>query len=136
MYVYKIRFHLGPGENYLKWQIRGCDGSVQYIDPAKYQIEIINATLINKKNKAKKIHAAGVKDVAGWIECENYHLHFTGEHPVEYYEQLKYNPIVRPEWIRSGDDYTSGWDGHRFSCLITMDRSVFVAEEECILTLT
>ena len=132
---YKIRFHLGAGENYLKWQIKAYDGSVQYLDPAKYQIEMINATLINKKNKAKKIHAAGVKDVCGWIECEDYHLHFAGECYVDGMEQVKFNPIVRPEWTRSGDDYDAGWDGHRFSSLITEGRKVFVAEEECRLTM-
>ena len=135
MYVYKVRFHLGAGEHFMHWQIKAWDGSVQYVDPAKYQIEMINATLVNKKNKAKKIHAAGVKDVCGWIECENYHLHFAGESNVVGFEELKFNPIKRPEWIRAGDDYIAGWDGHSFSCLITEGRQVFVAQEECLLTL-
>lgn len=131
---YKVRFHLGAGKHFMHWQIKAYDGSVQYLDPAKYQIEMINATLVNKKNKAKKVHAAGVKDVCGWISCEDYHLHFAGEAYAVGCEEVKFNPIVRPEWVRSGDDFVAGWDGHRFSSLITDGRKVFVAEEECRLT--
>lgn len=132
---YKVRFHLGAGKHFMHWQIKAYDGSVQYLDPDKYQIEMVNATLINKKNKAKKIHAAGVKDVCGWIECEDYHLHFAGERYADGMEQVKFNPIVRPEWTRGGDDFDAGWDGHKFSCLLTDGRKVFVAEEECRLTM-
>jgi hypothetical protein len=133
--MYEIRFNLGAGANYRKWKIKAYDGSVQYLDPARFQIEMINATLINKKNKAKKVHAAGVKDVCGWIECEDYHLHFAGEAYAVGFEEIKFNPIVRPEWTRGGDDFVAGWDDHEFSCLITDGRKVFVAEEKCRLTM-
>ena len=133
--MFSVRFHLGRGPNYLKWQIRAYDGSVQYVDPARFQIEMINATLVNKKNKAKKVHDAGVKDVCGWISCEDYHLHFAGEAYAVGFEEIKFNPIVRPEWTRGGDDFVAGWDDHEFSCLITDGRKVFVAEEKCRLTM-
>ena len=34
--MYKIRFHLAKGENFMKWQIKAPD-LVRYVDPAEFQ---------------------------------------------------------------------------------------------------
>ena len=54
--------------------IKAWDGTVKYLDPQKYQIEMRGCTLINKKNAAEKVHAAGKKDVCGWVECHNFDI--------------------------------------------------------------
>ena len=52
-FEYKIRFHLQRGQHYMHWQIKAYDGTVKYIDPQKYQIEMYDAKLINKTNADK-----------------------------------------------------------------------------------
>ena len=42
---YRVRFHLQRGQHYMHWQIRAWDGTVKYLDPKKYQIEMRRCTL-------------------------------------------------------------------------------------------
>ena len=39
-FEYKVRFHLQRGKHYMHWQIKAYDGTVKYLDPNKYQIEM------------------------------------------------------------------------------------------------
>ena len=68
---YEIRFHLGKGPNYGHWQVKAMCGRKKlqefYYNPAQYQLEMIGCKLVNKLNKAKKVHEAGVKDVSGSV---------------------------------------------------------------------
>jgi len=132
--MYRVRFHLQRGKHYMHWQIRGYDGSVQYLDPSKYCVEMLGCKLINKKNAAKKVYNAGVKDVCGWVECENYHIHFREdmENYLDNLERLRYNPIVDPCWRRQDDDGDFDWDNYHFDSLMTNGKNVHVLEE-CIL---
>jgi hypothetical protein len=124
--MYRVRFHLQNGENYKKWQIRGKN-MVQYLDPDTHTMELIGCRLVNQVNKAKKVHAAGVKDVAGWIECDD--IIMGEEIDVDNLERLFYNPIVDPYWRRDADDGEFIWDGSRFATLVTKGRRVYVLEE-------
>lgn len=124
--MYRVRFHLGAGKNFLKWQIR--DGkSVVYVDPSKDCLEMIGCKLVNKINKAKKVHAAGVKDVSGWVECEE--VIINNEIDIDNLEKLHYNPIRDPMWRRESDCGEFAWDNSRYASLITQGRQVYILEE-------
>jgi len=70
---YQVRFHLQKGENYMKWQVKSNkDKAVKYYSPCEYEFVLNNCTLINKISKAKKVYLDQVKDVSGWIECEEF----------------------------------------------------------------
>ena len=64
--MYRVRFHLQSGRNYMKWQIRHGK-KVMYVDPSTDKLEMMGCKLVNKLSKAKKVHKEGVKDVAGWV---------------------------------------------------------------------
>jgi hypothetical protein len=124
--VYNVRFHLAKGKNYMKWQIRHGK-KVSYYDPTCCQLELIGCKLINKVNKAKKVHDAGVKDVAGWVCCND--VIINNELDVNNLEKLYYNPIRDPHWRRESDDSEFVWDNSEYSTLITQGRQVYVLEE-------
>lgn len=128
---FEVRFHLSPGINHRKWQIKNYhDGkkTVVYFDPAQIQLELTNCLLVNKINKARKVHREGVKDVSGWIRCDVVAI-ISEPYPVFHLERLFYNPIVDPQWKREGDDGSFAWDGFRFQTLLTNGRSVCILEE-------
>jgi len=124
--MYKVRFHLAKGANYLKWQVRQ-GRTVVYVDPSKDSLEMVKCKLVNKVNKAKKVHAAGVKDVAGWIECER--IMINNENPADNLEKLFYNPIKDIRWRRESDCGEFAWDDYEFDTLITNGKQVYVLEE-------
>jgi hypothetical protein len=123
--MYSVRFHLAKGKNYMKWQVRQGK-SVQYYDPLTCQLELINCKLINKVNKAKKVHAAGVKDVAGWVSCEHVAINNL---PVDNLEKIFYNPIRDPHWRRESDSNEFIWDNSEYATLLTNGKQVYILEE-------
>lgn len=98
----KVRFHLGLGKNYMKWQVkRGSD--VFYFDPSTVSLEMINCKLKNQQATAQKIHDGANKTVCAWIECEDInvkaaagpsHVHLR---PPEHF--YFFNPKRRPFWF-------------------------------------
>jgi hypothetical protein len=128
---YEVRFHLGSGENYMHWQVKAMCGRKKldefYYNPAQYQLEMIDCKLINKVNKAKKVHAAGRKDVAGWVKCDT--VMINNEIGIDNLEKLYYNPIRDVHWRRESDSGEFTWDGSQYSTLITQDRQVYILEE-------
>lgn len=75
--MYKVRFHLAKGANYMKWQITGDaspnkpSGKPFYCDPSTVCIQMINAKLVNHVATATKIKCGANKTVCAWIEAEN-----------------------------------------------------------------
>ena len=133
--MFRVRFHLQRGEHYLPWQIswnhNGKRTSYMYVNPAESNIEMFNCKLVNKKNAAKRVHAAGKKDVCGWVECETLRMIEPERYPVDSLEQLRYNPIVDPSWRREEDDGDFDWDNYTFDSLVTDGNKVRVLEEIC-----
>jgi hypothetical protein len=116
----------------MHWQIRARDTiKVEYINPIHTNIEMIGCKLINKKNVARRVYKAGVKDVCGWIECDKYYLRKPGYYSIHNLERLKYNPIVDPYWRREDDDGDFDWDNYHFDSLITNGKNVHILEEVC-----
>ena len=128
---YEVRFHLGRGPNYLHWQVNLMQGRKRigqfYYNPNDCQIEMVGCKLINKVNKAKKVHEAGVKDVSGWVRCDE--VLINNEIGVDNLERLYYNPIRDPMWRRESDCGEFAWDSSEYSSLITQGRQVYVLEE-------
>jgi hypothetical protein len=130
----EVRFHLSRGKNYMHWQVKVVDKGrkvdVYYIDPSQWQVEMIGCHLVNRTNKAKKVHKAGVKDVSGWIKCDRveYILADNGS-PVDDLEKLYYNPIRDPYWRRESDSNEFVWDGSEYSTLVTKNKQVYILEE-------
>jgi hypothetical protein len=124
--MYNVRFHLAKGKNYMKWQVRNGK-NVRYYDPSHCQLELINCKLINKVNKAKKINAAGVKDVAGWVSCE--YVAINHNLTVDNLEKLYYNPIKDIHWRRESDACEFAWDNSEYATLVTNGKQVYILEE-------
>lgn len=128
---YEVRFHLGYGSNYLHWQVNLMQGRRRidqtYYNPNDCKIEMVGCKLVNKLNKAKKVHKAGVKDVAGWVQCER--VVINNENPTDNLEKLFYNPIRDPQWRRESDSGEFAWDDSEYSTLITSGKQVYVLEE-------
>jgi hypothetical protein len=131
----EVRFHLLSGKNYMHWQLKIMQGSkkvdVYYYNPSEYQLEMRGCTLINKVNRAKKVHKAGVHNVSGWIKCEEVMLRkdFYPSLPVDDLERLFYNPVRDPYWRRESDSNEFVWDGTQYGSLITNGKQVYVLDE-------
>ena len=127
----EVRFHLGRGEHYMHWQIKIMQGRKKvdeyYYDPFYYQLEMVGCKLVNKVNKAKKVHAAGKKDVAGWVKCDK--VMINNEIGVDNLEKLYYNPIRDVHWRRESDNGEFAWDNSEYATLITQGKQVYVLEE-------
>jgi hypothetical protein len=126
----EVRFHLLKGKNYRKWQVKVVRGGkkvgVYYLDPAEGNLEMRGCRLVNKLNRAKKVHAAGVKDVSGWIECDEV---VDASSPTDGLEPLYYNPIKDVHWRRGGDSGQYEWDDTEYATLVTEGRQVYILEE-------
>ena len=94
--MYKIRFNLGRGENYMKWQLKGNNPkAVAHYDPEKYCLFLMGARLTNKPKTAKKIHKGAHKVVCAWIECDHVIIYRRDEIPLEYYNVDNHSfPVV------------------------------------------
>jgi hypothetical protein len=131
----EVRFHLGKGDHYMHWQVKIKQGSdtvdVYYYDPNEYQLEMRGCRLINKVNIAKKVNRAGVKDVAGWVECDEIMLRreYFPVLPVDNLERVFYNPIRDIHWRRESDCGEFSWDDSKYATLITDNKQVYILEE-------
>jgi hypothetical protein len=91
---YQIRFHLGKGEHFGKWQVKSAVG-VRYYDPASVSLTLLDCQLRNHPGTARKIHAGAHKKVCAWVEAND--VLVSG--PVEMAGvSVSYNPKVAPHW--------------------------------------
>lgn len=115
--MYKVRFHLSKGVNYMKWQITGDASSKKpsgkpfYCDPSTVSIQMINAKLVNHVATATKIKCGANKTVCAWIECENLVIYRDdtagGKSSINHinkvvrktHMKLSYNPRITPNWV-------------------------------------
>ena len=130
--MYKIRFHLGAGRNYMKWQIKDGEGKTRYLDPDANIIVATNATLKNRKGTAQKIYEGCNKTVCAWIEAEAVEVHkCMGEMAIHISmsvlgssRPVAFNPREAPHWRdMSGNDI----DGTSHKSVKTFGRSVYVS---------
>lgn len=104
--VCTLRFHLGAGENFMKWQVK-TKNYVSYYDPEKYVIILSDCVFKNRKSVAKKIHDGDHKTVCAWVygrllAVEKKECYPT---PPQLFSQAFYNPKKAPNWLdKDGND--------------------------------
>ena len=139
---YKVRFHLGKGENFRHWQIIKPNGEREFVNPhsdQEFQVKMFNCRLVNRTKTAKKIYDGECnKTVCSWIECSHVkivgifsNLFNDGEPSDSLYEiensvELRYNPRKNPFWVHSATN--SNADGENFHHLFTSGNKVYVKE--------
>ena len=138
--MYKIRFHLAPGQNFMKWQVTQVMSTpsysadkvknrVEYLDPDEGTLAMFGCRLRNQKGTAKKINGGANKTVCAWIECERWELSHDFI-PVTFMDRsLHYNPRVEPHWT---DESGSDMDNTMHDLLITKGRSVYAIDVDPI----
>ena len=138
--MYKVRFHLGRGKNFMKWQVTsnlntgdgtGAKHVVSYINPQNNQLAMLGCKLSLQPTAAKKIHDGANKTVCAWIECEAVQvLEVNRLKPNEQDYRIKFNPRQSPNWT---DGYNNIVSGNEYEILFTDDRTLWVVGDayEC-----
>ncbi|RTK93558.1 MAG: hypothetical protein EKK64_09880 [Neisseriaceae bacterium] len=114
----KIRFNLMRGKNFKKWAIYE-DGEKTYIDPEKYNLTLINCTLKNNFEKAKKIFEGQNKDICAWIECEK--IIKSKKKTIDLKNRIRYNPKINPFWTNCKEQNI---DGFFFEKIVTFGKQL------------
>jgi len=126
--MYKVRFHLGAGEHYKHWQIRTPrkrqTDLVEYEDPAKVQLELVNCTLRNKTSVAKKVLSSQVRDVCGWVECQHVITTYVDPITVEGLSRVTYDPKINLHW--KVEQYSYEYDKVVIGDLITSGNRLYL----------
>ena len=113
---YKVRFHLGKGEHFMHWQVRGPNGYLQFYEPNHFALKMYNCILKNQRATAQKICDGENKTVCAWIACERvlaYRLPLDALVPTRCHEPISYNPKVAPYW-RDRNDCNIDNEQHKF----------------------
>ena len=138
--MYKVRFHLGRGKNFMKWQVTsnlntgdgtGAKHVVSYVNPQENQLAMLGCKLSLQPTAAQKIHDGANKTVCAWIECEAVQvLEVNRLKPNEQDYRIKFNPRQSPNWT---DGYNNIVSGNEYEILFTNDRTLWVVGEayEC-----
>ena len=138
--MYKVRFHLGRGKNFMKWQVTsnlntgdgtGAKHIVSYINPQENQLAMLGCKLSVQPTAAQKIHDGANKTVCAWIECEAVQvLEVNRLKPNEQDYRIKFNPRQSPNWT---DGYNNIVSGNEYEILFTNDRTLWVVGDayEC-----
>lgn len=122
---YEVRFHLGKGENFGKWQVKSLAG-VRYYDPATVSLTMLDCQLRNHPTVAKRIFDGANKDVCAWVDCNEVLVEAPHTPPGL---PVSYNPRVAPYWR----NLTGGnIDNIRLSVLRTVSKSVFFTGEQTV----
>lgn len=121
----RVRFHLGAGENYMKWQIKTAN-KVSYVAPEHHQIVMFNAKLINQANTAKKIYEGANKTVCAWIECDEVKVVSNVSAIGNDWSPLFFNPRKNINWVDSDGNNVNKSE---YSLVYTVDRNIFAKKQ-------
>jgi len=137
--MYKVRFHLGRGENFMKWQIKEVakqtptptypksdnndKETTEYFDPDEVSIAMFGCTLRIHPKTAQGIHDGKNKTVCGWVECEHVQIAFGKKIPITMFDwRVRFNPKANPHWV---DDANTILDNDFIPLLITSGRQMY-----------
>lgn len=123
---YKIRFHLGRGENYMKWQIQHPDNPTEYHVAEGVWLVMTNCKLYNRPNVAANIHRGANKTVCAWVECESVEAFTTPILKGTKDVHLAFNPRVNMFWNIDGENV----DNAEYEMLYTYQRRVYLPENK------
>lgn len=120
---WKVRFHLGRGENFMNWKVENpTTKEVDFYKPEEVQIEMYNCKLTNSPATATKIFTGEIdKSPIAWVVCERVKVDKKIE-PVDPDERLSYNPRTAPNWF---DTDGKNVDNYVFEKLVTFGRGVY-----------
>jgi hypothetical protein len=119
--MYKVRFNLGAGNNYMKWKVENLkDKTKVYLDPSEVILTMTNCMLKNNRNRAEEINLGAHKSVCAWVLCENVIINGTTDKEPEG-THIRYNPRVQPYWSEDGEDV----DGKEYEKLTTINRNIY-----------
>jgi hypothetical protein len=126
---FRVRFHLGKGNNYQKWQITDMGNTLyrEYYDPSIVEIVMYKARLGNQASTARKIYNGANKTVCAWVDCDMVDIvHVKSPHyqptNTEELTRFKYNPRKNPHWFTDEDPNV---DGQEFLKMTTKNRSIY-----------
>ena len=122
--MFKVRFHLAQGENFMKWQVKLPNGEVKFYEPSEVSIRMFGCFLRNQKGTAQKIHDGANKTVCAWVECDDVVVMPVEDELVsemEEFTRVSYNPRVAPNWVCQGENA----DGKEMTFLISEGRSLY-----------
>lgn len=119
--IFKVRFHLGKGKNFMHWRVENTTTSeVIFYNPKEVQLILKGCFLRNQKATATKIHNGANKSVCAWVECEAIEF-VLNDFITPNGIQLSYNPKVTPNWILDGKDV----DSQTFNKLTSLENKLF-----------
>ena len=124
---YKVRFHLAPGENFMKWQVKDAEGNVSFYEPSEVSLKLCNCFLRNQPTTAKKIHDGANKTVCAWVECESVEVVRSVKFKNGFH--LAYNPRVMPNWFLNNEKsklHGKNLDGKEFREVLSSNRRLYL----------
>tara|TARA_A100001391_G_C4957456_1_gene248920 strand:+ start:187 stop:606 length:420 start_codon:yes stop_codon:yes gene_type:complete len=122
----KVRFHLGRGPNYQRWQVRFGDNAPEYFDPEDCILEMHNAVLRNQRGTAEKILNGDNKTVCAWVECDHLEVKPRGQYYIPRAKQFcHYNPKRRAHWFNNNREDI---DNTEHKLLATFGKLIIIPE--------
>tara|TARA_R100001510_G_C7636144_1_gene194273 strand:- start:632 stop:1006 length:375 start_codon:yes stop_codon:yes gene_type:complete len=119
----KVRFHLGRGPNYQRWQVKQGE-SIEYYDPEDVILEMHNAKLCNQRKTAERICAGENKTVCAWVECDDLVvLPSSPDSAPQVRDFAHYNPKRRPFWHNAARE---DLDNTKYSRLATYGKLIII----------
>lgn len=117
----EVRFNLGEGKNFQKWQVTNGK-KVQYYAPDEVQIEMTDCKLRNFPGVAHQIFEGKNKTVCAWVDCKKVVIRRADRVPRAVKRSIRYNPKKAPYW-RSGNGRKI--DNKKYSYIVTEGRNLF-----------
>lgn len=123
--MYQVRFHLGAGDNYRKWQVRGPDG-VRYYDPDSTSLVLRGCVLKNRRSVAEKVNKTQKRDVCGHVRCESVEAvpAISGRSG----RVVHFDPKLAPHWTVEGSQGSQ--DGLHIETLVSSGRRLYESESD------
>ena len=117
-FKYKVRFHLGRGENYMKWKIENTENKTdKFYDPEKVHLILKDCKLTNQPTTANKIFTGKMnKAPIAYVQCNSVDI-------IDKNDQIRYNPRVAPNWI---DKKENNLDNSTFEQVVSEGRRVYM----------
>ena len=132
MKKFKVRFNLGKGKNFMKFQVINNEkGSFKYYDPNTHTLILQGCLLHNQVGTAKKIFEGANKSVCAWIYCDSIII-IKDSKMKKTSLKISYNPKKAPNWL-SFDGQNI--DKKKFNMLYTVGNSFFIANKGAQLEL-
>ena len=121
--MYKVRFHLARGANFMKWQLTDPNGDKQYFNPEHKSIAMFGCRLRVQPSTAQKIHDGANKSVCAWIECEHTQVVDKPIVMTIFDTRISFNPKRSVHWMTEEGEIK---DGEFMPLIVTNERELFI----------